>query len=242
MEILAIIPARGGSKGLPGKNIRPLSGHPLIAYSILAAQKSKYITRTIVSTNDESIAAVAKQYGAELPFVRPSDIAQDLSTDFEVFTHALQWLKENENCIPNYIVQLRPTSPVRLNGMIDECMHKMLEHPEADSLRIITEAPVTPYKMWVAADNNKPMQPLLKLDGVQEPYNMPRQNLPKVYWQIGTLDIIKTSVITEQKMMSGKTILPHIVPSYLAVDIDDINSFEKAAGVITQYDCIKFEN
>ncbi|WP_158638398.1 acylneuraminate cytidylyltransferase family protein [Panacibacter ginsenosidivorans] len=242
MEILAIIPARGGSKGLPGKNIRLLTGHPLIAYSILAAQQSKYITRTIVSTDDENIAAVSKQYGAELPFIRPSAIAQDLSTDFEVFTHALEWLQENENYIPDYIVQLRPTSPVRLNGMIDQCINKMLQHPEADSLRIITEAPVTPYKMWLAADNDTAMRPLLTLDGVTESYNMPRQNLPKVYWQTGTLDIIKTNVITEMKMMSGKMILPHIVPSYLAVDIDDLKSFEQAAEVIAQYDCIKFEN
>jgi len=242
LEILAIIPARGGSKGLPGKNIRLLSRHPLIAYSILAAQRSKYITRTIVSTDDENIAAVAKQYGAELPFRRPSEIAQDLSTDFEVFTHALQWLKENENFVPDYIVQLRPTSPVRLNGMIDACMRKMLEHPEADSLRIITEAPVTPYKMWLAENNETAMKPLLTLESADEPYNMPRQKLPKVYWQIGTLDIIKTKVITEMKMMSGKTILPHIVPSYLAVDIDDINSFEKATAAIAQYDCIKFED
>lgn len=242
MEILAIIPARGGSKGLPGKNIRLLSGHPLIAYSILAAKQSKQITRTIVSTDDETIASVAKEYGAAVPFIRPSAIAQDLSTDFEVFTHALLWLKENEAYLPDYIVQLRPTSPVRLNGMIDACIDKMLQHPGADSLRIITEAPVTPYKMWLATGNDTPMQPLLQLDGAGEPYNMPRQNLPKVYWQIGTLDIIKTSVITEQKMMSGKTIFPHIVPSYLAVDIDDLGSFEKAAHTIAQNDCIKFDN
>ena len=96
--------------------------------------------------------------------------------------------------------------------------------------------------MWLAENNDTAMKPLLTLNGVTEPYNMPRQNLPKVYWQIGTLDIIKTTVITEMKMMSGKTILPHIVPSYLAVDIDDIKSFEKAAETIAQYDCIKFEN
>jgi N-acylneuraminate cytidylyltransferase len=160
-EILAVIPARGGSKGLPRKNVLTLSGHPLIAYSILAAQRSKYITRMIVSTDDDEIGAVAQRYGAEVPFKRPEAIAGDLATDIEVFTHALQWLKENEQYIPAYIVQLRPTSPVRLNGMIDECIEKILAHPEADSLRIITEAPVTPYKMWVAEDDDKPMKPLL---------------------------------------------------------------------------------
>ncbi len=240
MEILAIIPARGGSKGLPGKNIRHLLNHPLIAYSVLAAKQSALITRTIVSTDDETIANVAKEYGAEIPFIRPAAFAQDLSTDFEVFTHALSWLKENQNYVPDYLVQLRPTSPVRSNGMIDECIQKMLNYPNAHSLRIVTEAPVTPYKMWKIADESQPMKPLLNVDGMDEPYNMPRQQLPKVYWQIGTLDVIKTSVITEEKKMSGINILPHIVPNYLAVDIDDITSFDKAAAVIQEYDCIKF--
>ncbi len=240
MEILAIIPARGGSKGLPGKNIRPLLNHPLIAYSILAAKQSKLITRTIVTTDDEKIASVAKQYGAEIPFIRPAEYAQDLSTDFETFTHALNWLKENENYIPDYLVQLRPTSPVRLNGMIDECITKVLNYPNAHSLRIVTEAPVTPYKMWQVNNEHQPMKPLLTVEGMDEPYNMPRQQLPKAYWQIGTLDVIKTSVITDDKKMSGQNILPHIVPNYLAVDIDDISSFDKAAAVIQQYNCIKF--
>lgn len=242
MEILAIIPARGGSKGLPGKNIRLLLGHPLIAYSILASKKSKHMTRTIVTTDDEAIALTARQYDAEIPFMRPAEIAKDASTDYEVFTHALQWLNENENYIPDLVVQLRPTSPLRLNGMIDACIEKMIANSKADSLRIITEAPVTPYKMWLAENNDIPMKPLLSIDNLNEPFNLPRQQLPKVYWQIGTLDIIKTSVITEMKMMSGKNILPHIVPSWLAVDIDDIKSFEKAAETIVQHDCIKFEN
>lgn len=240
MEILAIIPARGGSKGLPGKNIRPLLNHPLIAYSVLAAQQSKLITRTIVSTDDEAIATICKKYGAEIPFMRPAEFAQDLSTDFEVFTHALNWLKANENYVPDYIVQLRPTSPVRLNGMIDICITKMLNNIHAHSLRIVTEAPVTPYKMWRVENEEQPMKPLLTVDGMDEPYNMPRQQLPKTYWQIGTLDVIKTTVITEEKKMSGKNILPHIVPNYLAVDIDDIGSFDKAATAMQQYDCIHF--
>lgn len=242
LNILAIIPARGGSKGLPGKNIRPLLNHPLIAYSILAAQQSKWVTRTIVTTDDDAIAAVAKQYGAELPFKRPAEFAQDLTTDFETFTHALNWLKENENYVPDYVVQLRPTSPVRLVGMIDECIQKMLDNPQADSLRVITPSPITPYKMWVVEDENKPMQPLMPSPDIDEFYNQPRQILPKTYWQIGALDVIKTKVITEQKQMSGKIILPHIIPNDFAIDIDDISSFDKAATVITQNNCIKFND
>ena len=113
MEILAIIPARGGSKSIPRKNIRPLAGHPLIAYSIAAGRQSRLVTRTIVSTDDEEIAAVARQYGAETPFLRPAEFAQDNTTDFPVFTHALGWLKEHEGYQPDIIVQLRPTSPIR---------------------------------------------------------------------------------------------------------------------------------
>ncbi len=240
MEILAIIPARGGSKGLPRKNVLPLLGHSLIAYSVLAAQQSKLVTRIITSTDDEEIASVCKQYGAEVPFMRPSAIAEDWSVDLEVFTHALQWLKENEAYVPDIVIQLRPTSPVRLNGLIDTCIQKLIDSPQADSLRIITPTPITPYKMWVVEDENKPMQPLLHLDGVEEPFNQLRQTLPKVYWQIGTLDVIRTNIITEQNRMSGSTILHHIVDNSLAVDIDDIGSFDKAAEVISKQDCIKF--
>jgi N-acylneuraminate cytidylyltransferase len=242
LNILAIIPARGGSKGLPGKNIRPLLNHPLIAYSILAAQQSSLITRTIVTTDDDAIAAVAKQYGAEVPFKRPAEFAQDLTTDFETFTHALNWLKENENYVPDYVVQLRPTSPVRMVGMIDECIEKMLQNMEADSLRVITPSPITPYKMWTVENEHTPMQPLMPSPGIDEFYNQPRQILPKTYWQIGALDVIKTTVITQQKRMSGNLILPHIIDNIFAVDIDDISSFDKAAEVITKYNCIKFND
>ncbi len=241
MQILAIIPARGGSKGLPGKNIRPLLNHPLIAYSILAAQQSTLVTRTIVTTDDDAIAAVAKQYGAEVPFKRPAEFAQDLTTDFDTFTHALNWLKETENYIPDYVVQLRPTSPVRLTGMIDTCIQKMLNEPQADSLRIITPSPITPYKMWTMESENKPMQPLMPSPGIDEFYNQPRQILPQTYWQIGALDVIKTSVITTDKKMSGKMVLPYVLDNVFAVDIDDIASFDKAAAVITEHNCIKFK-
>lgn len=224
---------------MPGKNIRPLLGHPLIAYSIAAAKQSKLITRTIISTDDEAIATICRQYGAEVPFARPANISQDLSTDIEVFLHALQWLKENENYEPEYVVQLRPTSPVRLPNMIDECITKMMQNKAATSLRIVTPSPITPYKMWQIEEGNAQMKPLLVYDKIDEPFNQPRQILPKTYWQIGTLDIIKTSVITQENKMSGNTILHHIVENELAVDIDDIASFNKAAAVILSLNAIK---
>ncbi len=116
-EILALIPARGGSKGIPRKNIRSFAGYPLIAWSIAAAKQSELVTRVIVSTDDEEIAAVARECGAETPFLRPAEFAQDNTTDLPVFEHALQWLEENEGYQPEIVVQLRPTSPIRPRGL-----------------------------------------------------------------------------------------------------------------------------
>ena len=116
-EILALIPARGGSKGIPRKNIRNFAGYPLIAWSIAAAKQSELVTRIIVSTDDEEIAAVAREYGAETPFLRPAEFAQDNTTDLPVFEHALQWLEENEDYQPEIVIQLRPTSPIRPQGI-----------------------------------------------------------------------------------------------------------------------------
>jgi CMP-N,N'-diacetyllegionaminic acid synthase len=230
-NVLAIIPARGGSKGLPNKNIRPLAGHPLISYSIHAALQSSLINRVIVSTDSEDIAKAAKEYGAELPFLRPAQYAQDLSTDFEVFLHALTWLKENEGYVPDFVVQLRPTSPIRIVTEIDICIEK-LKNSAADSLRIVTSSPCTPYKMWTIADGSDIMEPLLKLDGVKEPFNQPRQKLPRIYWQVGALDVIRASCITEKKSMSGDTILSHVIPNELSVDIDNLGDFMNAEEVI----------
>ena len=112
-EVLAIIPARGGSKGIPRKNIRPFAGYPLIAYSIAAGLQAKTVTRVIVTTDDDEIAEVARSYGAETPFLRPAELAQDLTTDLPVFQHALNWLASHEDYHPDVIVHLRPTSPVR---------------------------------------------------------------------------------------------------------------------------------
>lgn len=238
-KILAIIPARGGSKGLRGKNIRPMAGHPLIAYSIKAALISPSITRVIVSTDSKEIAEIARSYGAEVPFIRPSEFAADLSTDLEVFKHALEWLERNENYKPDLIVQFRPTSPIRFSHDIEFCIHKM-QNSEADSLRIVTPSFHTPFKMWILDNATTQMLPLLQQDIIYEAYNQPRQHLPEIYWQTGTLDIIRTDVITKQKSMSGQTILPYIIEQQYSVDIDDLESFRRAEEIIRKCNCIKF--
>src|SRR4030065_943344 len=148
MEIFALIPARGGSKSTPHKNIPPLAGFPLIAYSIAAAKQSNLVTRTIVSTDDDEIARIAREYGAETPFMRPAEFAQDHTTDFPVFSHALGWLKEHEGYQPEVVVQLRPTSPMRPPGCVDQSVQVLLDHPEADSVRGVIPSGQNPYKMW----------------------------------------------------------------------------------------------
>src|SRR5512140_1442523 len=125
-DVLAIIPARGGSKGIPRKNIRDFAGYPLIAYSIAAGLQAKSVSRVIVSTDDEEIAAVARQCGAETPFLRPAEFAQDTSTDLPLFEHALQWLAEHENYRPEVVVQLRPTSPLRPRDLVDRAVSILL--------------------------------------------------------------------------------------------------------------------
>ncbi len=239
-EVLAVIPARGGTKGLPGKNVLPLAGHPLIAYSIKAGIDAETVTRTLVSTDSEEIAAVSKRYGAEVPFLRPPELAGDRSLDIDFWRHALDWLKENEGYVPDYVVQLRPTSPIRHPNLVDTCVDKVIS-AGADSLRVVTPAPATPYKMWRVNANATRMEPLLRLEGVPEPFNTLRQTLPPVYWQIGTLDVIRTSLITERGLLSGDYILPYVVEGEYAVDIDNRADFDHAADIIQRVETIRFD-
>ena len=227
-EILAIIPARGGSKGIPRKNIRDFAGYPLIAYSIAAGLKSELVTRVIVSTDDDEIAEVAREYGAETPFMRPSVFAEDNTTDLPVFVHALEWLAENENYHPDVVIQLRPTSPIRPLTCVDDAIRILLDNPEADSVRGVVPAGQNPHKMWRLLDGeNAPMRNLLDVDGIAEPYNAPRQILPPVYWQTGHIDVIRPRAILEQKSMTGEKIYPLIIDPNYTVDIDNLSDWAK---------------
>jgi N-acylneuraminate cytidylyltransferase len=230
-EVLAIIPARGGSKSIPRKNINSFAGHPLLAYSIAAAKQTDMVTRVIVSTDDEEIAAVARKYGAEVPFLRPAEHAQDATPDLPVFVHALEWLAENEEYYPELVIQLRPTTPVRPPGCVDEGIQKLLETPEADSLRAVVPSGQNPHKMW-HIDEAGAMTPLLTVDGIEEPYNAPRQHLPPTYWQTGHLDITRPSTLLEKHSMTGDKILSLVLDPAYTVDIDNPSDWEKAEWLI----------
>jgi len=217
-ETIAIIPARGGSKGIPGKNIARLAGKPLIAYSIEYSTGCPLISRTIVSTDDSEIADVARKYGAEVPFLRPPELARADTPDYPVFAHALEWLREHEGYTPELVVHLRPTSPLRPPGLIEKAVAMMTQDTEADCLRTVYETPITPYKMWRMEGNY--LKPFVQLEE-KESYNMPRQDLPEVFWHNGVLDVIRASTILEKHSVSGTKILPLLMDdSFLTVDID----------------------
>jgi YrbI family 3-deoxy-D-manno-octulosonate 8-phosphate phosphatase len=231
-EILAVIPARGGSKGIPRKNIKKFAGYPLIAYSIQAALNSNYVTRTIVSTDDPEIAEIARSFGAEIPFLRPEEFAQDATLDFPVFENLLAMLFEKENYVPDFVIQLRPTSPIRPINLVDEAIDIILGDSAIDSVRGVVPSGQNPYKMWKINPENGLMTGLLSVDGNPEPYNSARQALPDTYWQTGHIDVIRTNVITQQKSMSGKRIKPiHINPDF-TVDIDKPSDWKRAEWLV----------
>jgi N-acylneuraminate cytidylyltransferase len=236
-EVLAIIPARGGSKGLPGKNTRLLAGHPLISYSIAAGLQSELVNRVICSTDSDEISAVARSYGAEVPFMRPGSISKDHSPDIDFFIHAIDTLAKS-GYRPDIIVQLRPTDPIRKPKLVDEAIQLLIDNPEAHSVRTITEPGYSPYKMWTINDTGT-IEPLLTLPGIKEPFNMPRQELPEVWWHIGVLDVVRTDVVTDQHSLSGTVILPLTVDRSKSVDIDTLDDFERAGKLIEDIDCVR---
>ncbi len=220
-EVLAIIPARGGSKGIPRKNIKPFAGYPLISYSIAAGLQSELTTRVIVSTDDEEIAEVARKWGAQTPFMRPAEFAADNTLDLPVFQHALTWLKEHEGYVPDIVLQLRPTSPARPRTLLDDAIRLLLAHPEADSVRGVVPAVENPHKMWRVDPKTGLMHGLLQVEGIDEPYNAPRQKLPVIYWQTGHIDAIRPErTFMAGNSMSGKNILPLFLDPDYTIDID----------------------
>lgn len=227
-EVLAIIPARGGSKGIPRKNIRNFAGSPLIAYSIAAGLQAESVTRVIVSTDDDEIAEIARQFGAEIPFLRPSELAQDRTLDLPVFQHALKWMSETEGYVPDAVVHLRPTTPIRPPDLVDRGVRILLDHPDADSVRGITPAHQNPFKMWLMDGEEKPIRPLKDVPGVDEPYNAPRQVLPTAYAHTGLIDVIRPRTILQGNSMSGKVILPVLHDPAYSADLDTQDDWRRA--------------
>jgi len=217
-KILAIIPARGGSKGIPKKNIVNLSGHPLLAYSIGIAKLSKFIDRTIVSTDSREMAQIAKRYGAEVPFLRPKKYAKDASVDMEFFKHALDWLKKHEAYVPDLIVHLRPTTPTRESKMVDKAILEMINNPNATALRSGHLFDFSAYKLFKA--KNGYMEFFGKKDfkpGI-EYQNFARQKLPPTYKTNGYIDVVLPKIIKTGKLHGKK------IRAFITEEVADINN------------------
>ncbi len=193
----------------------------MIAYAVEQGKGSKYIDRIIVSTDSEKIAGVSKELGAEAPFLRPEEISTDMSTDFDAFHHALKWLEENENYVPDIVVQLRPTSPLRTSEQIDQAIELLAKHPEADSVRTVTEPEQSPYKMFSISEDGM-LKPLLAIPGQGESFNLPQQKLPKAYKHVGYIDAMWRKTIMEKKQMTGTKIIPLVIEN----GVSGINKIE----------------
>lgn len=218
-KVLALIPARSGSKSVKDKNIRLMGGKPMLAYSIAHAKESEYVNRIIVSTDSEKYARIAREYGAETPFLRPAEFSGDNSLDIEVFSHALRYLKEEEGYEPDVVVQLRPTYPVRRPADIDNMIKILLENEGADSVRSMAPASEVAYKMWHLDEKTGEARPILT--DIPEAYNMPRQSLPKIYYQNACIDVIRPRIILEDYSMSGKKIIGYPMRENFDIDTEE---------------------
>lgn len=214
----AIIGARGGSKNVPQKNIRLIEGFPLIAYSIVAAKLTKGVERVIVSTDSEQIAEIAKKFGAEVPFLRPAELATDHSIDREFIVHALEWLQENERGIPEYLLFLRPTSPLRDPQKITEALELIKNTPDATGLRSAHISDAVPQKMF--ALNGKYFTGLFPDDTRPEYHGFPRQAFPPSYKADGYTDVLKSAtVLSNPDTTYGENILAFVTPDTGDIDV-----------------------
>ena len=226
-KILALIPARGGSKGIPGKNIVNLGGYPLIAYSIAVSKLSKYVNRIIVTTDDKKIAEISKKFGAEIPFLRPKAISKDNSGDIEFFIHALNWLKKNENYTPDFIIHLRPTTPLRDVRIIDSAIKAIIRDKRATSLRsaeIVDKE--SPYKQFKKKGKYFDFFGKEDFKEGEEYYNYPRQYFPTTYYPNGYVDIIRPETLIKSGLLHGKSIKAFITEK--VADIDTKKDIEVA--------------
>lgn len=233
MEVLALIPARSGSKSIPHKNIRMIGGKPLLAHSIGHARESRSVTRTIVSTDSEAYAELAREWGAETPFLRAANISGDHSTDLQLFEHALDWLKRNENYRPDLCVHLRPTHPVRNPEDIDHMVEVLHSNPDFDSVRSVVPAPETPFKMWFR-NSEGVLTPVVQTQ-IREAYNQPRQCLPETYLQNASIDVVRSAVITEQHSMTGARVFGYLMQN--SYDIDTEDQFGRAEALMAAAAC-----
>jgi CMP-N,N'-diacetyllegionaminic acid synthase len=229
-DIVALIPARAGSKRVAGKNIRPLAGHPVIAYTIAAARQSGIFSAVIVSTDSEEYAKIARYYGAEAPFLRPPEIAGDASPDIDWLEFTLKRLKEMGREYDCFSL-LRPTSPFRLPETIQRAWHEFLAEEGVDSLRAVEKCKQHPGKMWVV--RGKRLLPLLPFGPPELPWHStPYQALPLVYAQNASLEIAWTRVVLDAHTIAGNVLMPFFTGEYEGFDVNQPYDWQYAEELV----------
>lgn len=230
-EVLAIIPARGGSKGIRRKNLVDIAGLPLVVHSIRHALASKRITRVVVSTDDQEIARVAREAGAEVPFFRPPELAEDHVLDWPVFEHALEYLESTERYSPELIVHLRPTAPYRKPEWIDACVGLLEANPVADSVRSVSLVEQHPYRVFRIDATTGLLDPVMKHEH-PEPYLLRRQDLPAMYLYNCVIDVTRYTTVRTKRSMTGRNIFPFVMDANDVLDIDTPRDLEFARFVM----------
>lgn len=231
-RILAVIPARGGSKGIPRKNIIDFCGKPLISYSIEGANKSKYIDYTLVSTDDSEIQKISINYGAKAPFLRPEHLSNDRAKSIDVVIHAINYLKNNNEFF-DYVILLQPTSPLRTSYDIDDAIETIIQKNES-SLVSVCEVDENPILMRTIEEDR--LKPIISFNGD----NLRRQELPKFYIFNGAIYISKVSIILEDKTMVDEKSYAYIMDKNKSVDIDNLLDL-KLAEYIMKENSIKYD-
>ena len=228
-KILAVIPARGGSKGVKRKNLFNLNGYPLIYYSIKSAIESEYITRHVISTDDYEIKKISESYGGNVPFIRPAKLSTDSALAIPTIQHAVRFCERNYNETYDYIIMLQPTAPLRTSLDIDEALSNLIINKEADSIiSVVNVDNFHPAKMKLINDN--------KLFDFQETglENPPRQSLSPVYIVNGAIYATKRDVFMNENTFKGKISLPYIMSPNKSVNIDNIHDFLVAEYMINK--------
>jgi len=228
--VVALIPARGGSKRVPRKNVKQLGGHPMLAYTIAAARDSRVFSDVIVSTEDAEIANIARTYGASVPFMRPAEMAADASPDIEWVTHALGMLQREHRNYDCFSI-LRPSNPFRQAATIRRAWDLFLSQPDADSLRAVEKCRQHPGKMWVV--DGMRMRPLLTGGPANPPWHStPYDSLPPVYVQNASLEIAWTRVVFEKRSIAGEEIVPFFTEGYEGLDINYKQDWQLAEELV----------
>ena len=224
MRVLALVPARGGSKGVPRKNLRVVAGKPLLQWTLEASAAAERVERTVVTTDDPEIAELARALGAEVPFQRPAELAGDEVPDFPVYRHALDRLAEKDGYEPDAVAWLRPTSPLRMADDIDAAV-ELLERSGADAVRSVSPSEYHPY--WMKRLEEGRLLPLI--EGANESTHPRRQLLPEVFRLNGAVDVIRCASVAHDGPLFGGTIAGYAMPRERSVDIDDELDLELAA-------------